>query len=134
MILHFTIHKALHSCVMRATSTDNMMEQIGIPKDYIKMLRTQLKRVLAILGFVAFLVTNNAIQICQLKESPTTKFKIIVVMYYPVLIMFIADISFTSILKKVLFTFTLYYIINKPRTNLIRYFCFLNEIFNDEYI
>ena len=99
----FIFLQALRASIQKISFADNMMEHIGIEKNYLKLFKIELKKGILSFALTVTVTTINS-SVAFVEKLPLhTKIFTAIVMSYPVFIMFIADITFMSIIRKVFY-------------------------------
>lgn len=97
---------------MNAALTDNLMEHIGIQKNYVKMIKMQFKTIFGGLMFAIVLITINVVFISSEEIFQASKMVSIITLSYPVIVMYVADLMFVNIIRKVLLMFNIFKILS----------------------
>ncbi|OXU27135.1 hypothetical protein TSAR_013001 [Trichomalopsis sarcophagae] len=101
VILGWYRSKVIHECVVKEALADNLMEHIGIQKNYKQMLKVQIGNVLGALTFALSVIIINSCMIFMNDKIPLRyKVSSAFTMGYPVLVTFIADTTFMNIVWK----------------------------------
>lgn len=77
------------------------MDQIGIKKDYSALLKIQLGKLVCGAIIVVLLIIINVVDILFKDVSSKTKILMSIVLSYPILLMFITELTFVNIVRKV---------------------------------
>ena len=89
----------MRKCNNNAAYADILMERIGVNNSYWKMVKIQMIEIAFVFAFIISVISLSA-YILNMKKVPfKTKVAANISLSYPVIIMSIADITFTNIIK-----------------------------------
>ena len=91
----------MSKCIIKAAVLNYLMEKMGIPKESHKVFLKEMRKFLIFFTFILFLIiTNSLIRLSEMQSS-LSHVDAIFVLSYPIIVMFVVDSSFISIIGKV---------------------------------
>ncbi|XP_012276873.1 putative gustatory receptor 28b, partial [Orussus abietinus] len=88
--------KGVNSYSRRLGASDDLMEKIGIPKNYRKILIRQIIHLVAVIVLLLIVIAVNSTWILNAEVAGNIKLSLGVSLFYPVTLMYIADVSFIN--------------------------------------
>ncbi|XP_043480192.1 putative gustatory receptor 28b [Leptopilina heterotoma] len=99
IILAWNRRKGLKICIQKIERVDDLLQKIGISKDYDKTIKQELGRVCAIYIIVIIVIVINSASMVDGDTPKNVKAAMIIAVHYPLALIFVADSVFLVIVR-----------------------------------
>ena len=88
----------MHAIFGQLALADEYIEKLGVPRNYNREFRRQIKKVAGFFSFVLFILFLNSLQVITSDNLQYQQVLIEIIVNYPVIVMFVVDATFINIL------------------------------------